>query len=346
MGPRHGARHGSSSADRSARAASVAGCAPHDHAVPRLHGLGSVYDVIIVGGGPAGLSAALVLGRCRRRVLVCDAGTPRNAAARALHGYLTRDGALPLDLIRLGREELQAYGIEQRRARVTGVTGRVGAFDVTIDDGQLVRARTLLLATGVEDRLPDVPGLADCYGISVHHCPYCDGWEVRDGAIVVLGSGRTATGLSLSLTTWSRRVVVCTSGSTRLAPPQREQLATHGITVHEARLAGVEHDAGRVRQIRFRDGSTLDCDAIFFTGGQRQQCGLAASLGCEFNRRGTVRTDHLGQTCVPGVYVAGDASRDVQFVIVAASEGAKAGVAINKALQAAAGLTAAADDGP
>jgi thioredoxin reductase len=305
-----------------------------------------VYDVVIVGGGPAGLSAALVLGRCRRQVLLCDAGRPRNAAARALHGYLTRDGTAPLDLLRIGRQELQVYEVEQRPATVAAITGRVGRFQVRLDDGQLIHARAVLLATGVQDHLPSLPGLDACYGISAHHCPYCDGWEVRDSRLAVLGDGRGAAGLALSLTTWSGRVTVCTNGRSRLGPTQRDQLASRGITIEEARLRTVEHEEGRVRRLVTRDGADIPCDAIFFAGGQHQQCGLAEALGCEFTRRGTVRTDRLGQTCVPGVYVAGDASRDVQFVIVAAAEGAKAGVAINKALQAAAGLTVPADERP
>src|SRR5688572_18675112 len=129
-----------------------------------------MYDVLIVGGGPAGLSAALVLGRCRRQVLVCDAGTPRNAASRALHGYLTRDGTAPLELLRLAREELRAYGIEPRPVKVTAVQCTKEGFTVTLEGGETVTSRTVLLATGVADRLPEIPGIEECYGVTVHHC--------------------------------------------------------------------------------------------------------------------------------------------------------------------------------
>lgn len=303
-----------------------------------------MYDVVIVGGGPAGLSAALVLGRCRRRVLLCDAGTPRNAAARALHGFLSRDGIPPKDLLRLGRDELLPYGIAVREARVTAVRPENGHFVVSADTLEAVRARTILLATGVCDQLPPIPGLRECYGISLHHCPYCDGWEHRDEPLAVLGPGKSAGGLALSLKTWSSKVTLCTDGPARLTRLQRTQLDDHGITVRNERIVRIEHDAGRVREVVLEMDPAVACRGIFFSSTQTQQSEFARVLGCEFTRKGTVRTDHLGETCVPGVYVVGDASRDVQFVVVAAAEGAKAGVAINKALQQRAGLAVQAGD--
>jgi thioredoxin reductase len=295
-----------------------------------------MYDVVIVGGGPAGLSAALMLGRCRRRVLVCDEGRPRNSASRALHGFLTRDGIPPLDLLALGRDELKAYEVEVRQTSVRAITRRPGGFSVQMDGGT-VDALAVLLATGVRDRVPDIPGAAECFGTSVHHCPYCDGWEFRDRRIAVLGSGTSPAGLALSLRTWTNAITACTNGA-RLKTPHRAQLERHDVAVRQDRIERLDHEAGWVRRIVFHNGSTLDCDAVFFTGPQHQQCELAQALGCEFNRKGTVSTDLLGRTCVPGVYVVGDASRDVQFAIVAAAEGAKAAVGINKDLLEMSGL--------
>lgn len=293
--------------------------------------------MVIVGGGPAGLSAALVLGRCRRQVLICDAGKPRNASSRALHGYLTRDGVVPLEFLRLAREEIRQYGIEPRASTVTEIACINDGFRLTLDSGETLSTRAVLLATGVQDRLPEVPGLEECYGITVHHCPYCDGWEVRDKRLAVLGQGSGAAGLALSLKTWTRDVSVFTNGRPRIHSRHLQQLEEQRIPVYEPPITRVDHVGGHVQRLLLEDGRAIPSDAVFFATGQRPQSDLPRQLGCELTRKGVVKTDHLGQTKVPGLYVAGDASRDVQFVIVAAAEGAKAAVAINKSLQARAG---------
>jgi len=291
----------------------------------------TMFDVIVVGGGPAGLSAALMLGRCRRRVLVCDLGQPRNRRSQALHGYLTRDGLAPRAFLDYGRHELTQYGIECRLVGVTTVARCENRFRVTLSDGRDEQARYLLIATGVIDDLPPVSGLEDCYGRSVFHCPYCDGWEWRNRRLAALGPGADAAKLALALKAWTPDVVLCTNG-VRVHGRDRRRLDRNGIPVRTDPIARLEHEGGVLTAIAFRDGEALRRDALFFSSAQHPQCDLATRLGCALTPRGTVQTGLLSDTNVPGVFVAGDASRDAQFAIVAAAEGVKAAVAINKAL--------------
>ena len=292
-----------------------------------------MFDVIVVGGGPAGLSAALMLGRCRRRVLVCDFGQPRNRRSRALHGYLTRDGVEPPALNDLGRRELSAYGVEFRCVGVTAAQREPNHFRVSLASGAEEQARYLLIATGVVDDLPAIPGFEDCYGRSIFHCPYCDGWECRDRRIAAFGRGKDVAGLALGLRTWSRDVVVCTHG-TRLDGASVERLARNGIAVRPERIAAIDHRDGELSRVVFDEGDAIDRDVLFFATAQHPQSPLAVALGCTLTRRGVVKTGASCDTNVERVFVAGDASRDAQFVVVAAAEGVKAAVAINKALQA------------
>lgn len=291
-----------------------------------------MFDVVIVGGGPAGLSAALMLGRCRRRVLVCDARQPRNAASHALHGYLTRDGIAPAALNALGRAELDTYGVQMREGVVSGVEREGELFRIALADGRVEHARFLLIATGVVDELPEVLGLRECYGHSVFHCPYCDGWERRDQRLGALGQGMSGMQLALSLKTWSSRIVLLAHGS-RLDDSDLARLERNGVDVVHERLLALDHEDGQLSAVRCEGGRTLPLDAIFFTSGQHQHCNLAEGLGCAFNQKGTVDTGTLSETNVPNVFVAGDASRDAQFVVVAAAEGVKAALAINQAMQ-------------
>jgi thioredoxin reductase len=293
-----------------------------------------MYDVVIVGAGPAGLSAALILGRSCRSVIVFDNGHPRNAASQAMHGFLTRDGTAPQEFLRLAREELRRYDtVSVRDAEVvTAECHEDRRFAVTLQDGERIVSRKLLLATGVIDNVPDIPRIREFYGRSVFHCPYCDGWEVRGQPIAIYGNGDRGLGLSLELTGWSRDLVVCTDGPSEIDVKGRKKLARHGIEVREDRIAQLDGQDGQLRDIVFADGSRLPRRALFFTAGQSQRSNLLLNFGCEFNEKGTVRTGKYETTHLPGLFVAGDASRAVQWVVVAAAEGAEAAFAINSDL--------------
>jgi thioredoxin reductase len=290
-----------------------------------------MYDVIVIGAGPAGLSAALMLGRSRRRVLVCDTGQPRNAASRALHGFLTRDGIAPAEFLRIAREQMRPYDtVELRDVEVTAAECRESRFHVRLADGTELQSRKLLIATGVVDNLPDIPGFRELYGTCVFHCPYCDGWEVRDRTIAIYGRGERGLGLSLELTGWSRDLVLCTDGPSEIDAAGLARLDRAGIRVREDRFVRLEPRAGGTEaRIVFATGEPIDCCALFFTTGQTQHSDLVTRLGCVMTDKGTVWTGKYEAAHLPGLYVAGDASRAVQWVVVAAAEGAEAAFAIN-----------------
>jgi thioredoxin reductase len=292
------------------------------------------WDVVIVGAGPAGLSAALVLGRARRRVLICDKGTPRNWAAKHMHGFITRDGIDPKEFRALARAELASYKqVEFRRKSVVAVGRLAGGagFKVKIAPDSVVRTRKLLLATGLLDRLPSVPGIEKFFGVSVFQCPYCHGWEFRDRAIAVYGRGNQGFEMARAMTAWASDIVLCTDGG-RLAPAARRQLQLNGIQLRTVPIAGLEGRKGQLKQIVFRNEDTLSRDALFFDTSSREQSVLSRAIGCEYDSDGGVKCGRYSETSIPGVYAAGNITRDVQLAIVAAAEGTRAAFGINRAL--------------
>jgi thioredoxin reductase len=296
-----------------------------------------MFDVIIVGAGPAGLSAALLLGRCRRNVLVCDSGQPRNQASRALHGFLTRDGTSPLELRRLGRDELVRYpNVRVRDVEVIDARCEPGGFELVLRDGERLQTRMLLLATGRRDLVPDVPGFKRFYGRGVYHCPYCDGWEHRDQPIVVYGSGRLGAEIAREMLTWSSHLTLCTATGAALAEEDRRRVGSVGIGIVDTPIATLEGDAkGMLKAVVFADGAVLPCQALFFCEEcLPQRSALAERLGCDFDEQSSVVCKAHAATNVPGLYVAGNVRGGLHLAIMAAAEGAEAAIAVNEALLA------------
>lgn len=293
------------------------------------------FDVVIIGGGPAGLSAALVLGRCCRRVLVCDNGKYRNDYSQVMHGFLTRDGIHPAELRQIGREQLCRYETVQiRNVTVIDALRQNHEFMVTMENGECVLARRLLLATGLCDEWPKIKGAKELYGRSIFHCPYCDAWEVRHQPLAVYGRGdKGGGGLALELTLWSKDIVLCSDGPAELSDKYRERLKYKGISIREERIIELEGKEGILQNIIFEGGVKLMRRAIFFNTPSPQRSHLASRLGCELDEKGGVKAGKSGIiTNIPGLFVAGDVSRDVFQAIVAASEGSEAAVAINSDL--------------
>ncbi|MCU7496503.1 MAG: NAD(P)/FAD-dependent oxidoreductase [Ignavibacteria bacterium] len=291
------------------------------------------YDVIIIGGGPAGLNAAIVLGRSRRRVLICDSGRPRNFKAKFMHGYLTRDGIKPLEFLRLGSEELKRYDIKKCQMEISSVIPHTQGFEVVSSEGERFYSKKILLATGITDNIPQIEGIDEFYGSSVFHCPYCDGWEVRDTRFAVYARGKAALALSLSLKTWSNDVILVSDGFARLSRKDKETLEWHDVRIYTGKIARLEGRGGLLQRIVFVNGSSLERDVMFFSTGQKQKSNIAEMLGCRFNDKGFIPTNKKQQTNIKGIFAAGDITKDVKFVVVAAAEGARAGVAINMELQ-------------
>jgi thioredoxin reductase len=292
----------------------------------------SNYDVVVVGGGAAGLSAALVLSRARRNILVLDAGHPRNAPAAHMQGFLSRDGMPPSELLAHGRDEVRSYGGQVVTGAVEAITAcHNGGFRVLYSGGHQVTTRQVLLATGLRDELPDIPGLRERWARDVLHCPYCHGHEVRDQPLGVIGITPDAVRYSQIVRQWSDDVVFFAPDS-MLTKTQRTELVARAIGVVEGNVRRIRTTEGRLSGVEMNDGRVIPREALFVPPRFVPNNDLLVTLGADLDENGWVRTDTGGATSVSGLWVAGNLANPRAQVITAAGEGSAAAIAMNAVL--------------
>lgn len=287
-------------------------------------------DVAIIGGGPAGLSAGLMLGRARKQTIVIDEGRPRNAVTREAHGFLTRDGISPSEFRRIAKEQLRVYpSVSQAEDTVVSISGEDGYFLLETATGMKIASKKLLFAVGMKDRKLGIPGLAEVYGKSAFVCPYCDGWELRDEPLVVISRGAALMHFAPLLSGWTKRFVVCTNGPDELSEAERDELRDHHIPLFDTPIRAISSSEGMVNHVALEDGTEIPCTGIFFKSELVPGTDLPQSLGCRISDTGVIAVDEFGKSSVPGVYAAGDLSSLMHQSIAAAASGAIAAAAIN-----------------
>lgn len=291
------------------------------------------YDVLIIGGGPAGLNAALVLGRARKDVAVIDEGAPRNAVTQHAHGFLTRDGITPGDFRRIAQEEISAYpSVTFIKDKAVAATGEDGDFQITTAQGSVYMAKKLFFAVGMADRPLNLPGLSEVYGKSAFVCPYCDGWELRDERLVIINQGPELMHFAPVLSGWSKNLTICTNGPDGLTEAQREELQQHGIPLFDSPIRQIDSVQGIAQQVVLEDGTSIPCRGIFFKPDLVMGSHLPQDIGCRMTDEGIVAVDEYGKTSIPGVYCAGDAASRMHQAIAAAAKGAVTAAVINNEL--------------
>jgi thioredoxin reductase len=294
----------------------------------------AAYDVIVIGGGPAGSSAALILARSRLKVLLIDKATPRNIRTQGVHGFITRHNIKPVELRKKAHAEVLDVGVAIMYGEAVTMQRTNDGFLIELADGSAHAARRVVIATGISDRMPDVEGMDTFYGTSVFHCPFCDGWELRDKPLAAYGKGKKGVAMARGLLTWSADVRLFTDG-TPLGSKDRARADEAGIIIHTERIKRMTGRKAQLEKIELINGEIIERHALFFDPAPTQQCGIAAQLGCKLSRSGAVYTDKKQRTAIPGLYVAGDAAADPNMVVVAAADGVKAALNIVQEMQKA-----------
>ncbi len=293
-------------------------------------GTKSTYDVIIIGGSYAGLSAAMSLGRALRKVLVIDSGKPCNRQTPHSHNFITQDGETPSNIAAKARQQVMLYDtIHFHNATVVAAEKQHEQFVVETDDAQNFTAPKLLFATGVYDIMPDIPGFAECWGISVLHCPYCHGYEVRGQKTAIIANGDIAYHIGMLITNWTKDLVLTTNGASTLTKEQTDELKKRNVSIIETGISELIHKNGQIQCIGFTDGSNMAISAIYSKPPFRQHCLIPQKMGCAINEQGFIQVDIKQKTTIDGIYAAGDNTTMMRAVAAAVAAGNMAGAAIN-----------------
>ncbi|WP_102272212.1 NAD(P)/FAD-dependent oxidoreductase [Cytobacillus massiliigabonensis] len=290
-----------------------------------------VLDCAIIGGGPAGLNASLVLGRAKMNAVLLDEDKPRNAVTNESHGFITRDGITPSEFKKIAKEDVKKYSsnLSVYNEQVTDINRENNLFTIRTKAGKLFHSRKVILSTGLRDLLPSVKGIQDFYGKSLFSCPFCDGWELRDKPLVVIAENENAFHLVKMVSNWSNDLLVCTNGKESLTGEQKELLALKKIKVIDDEIEKLQGENGLLKSVKFVNGLEMERAGGFITTDLKQSSSFAHSLGCKLNEMGGIETDDLGRTSVKGVYASGDSSiKGPAQLIVAAADGSKAAMGV------------------
>lgn len=295
-----------------------------------------ILDCVVIGGGPAGLNASLILGRARQNIILFDDNQPRNAVTNKSHGFITRDGISPTEFREIAQKELRKYpNINIKKKRVKKAYKENSLFMIITEDGEIYRAKKVLLATGIKEDLPKIDKINEFYGISIFSCPFCDGWELQDRplAIIVENNGKIDGSHILHFVkmiyNWSENLIVCTNGHQILSLEQKRLLKNKGIKTYEQKIASLIEKNGHLERIQFDDGTNIPCEGGFIGPEWKQSSSIGEELGCELNEHGAIKTDNFGRTNVDGIFACGDISLNgPSLSVIAAAAGSKAAIGV------------------
>lgn len=293
-----------------------------------------LLDCAVIGGGPAGLNASLVLGRSRRKTILFDDNRPRNAVVSESHGFITRDGINPQELKRIAQEELRNYpDVKVENQRVLSVAKENGAFKVATENGGIYTAKKVILATGFKEVLPNIQTIKEFYGRSLFSCPFCDGWELRDRRLAVISENQPAFHLAKVVLNWTNDLIVCTNGKQTLSSEEKSILESNGVKVYETEIQSLIGEKGFLKKIEFNGGEAVLCEGGFVLPEWEQATDIGLQLGCNLNERGGIETDTWKRTTVEGLYACGDTlMAGPSQLILAAGEGSMAAISVIGAL--------------